>query len=172
MEVLDRDGRIQLPAGRGRALLALLVLHAGEVVSAERLIDELWGEDPPPTADTVVQGLVSRLRKLLDPRRATGEPSGVIETVGRGYRLAVAGGAVDATRFSQLLEEARLTTGQRRSTLLGEALQLWRGPALSDFAYDPFAQRAIAALEELRLAAFEDHIDADLGLGRHHDLIP
>src|SRR5439155_14116372 len=131
MAVLHGGRRVDLRAGLGRALLALLVLHAGTVVSAERLIDELWGENPPPTADTVVQGLVSRLRKLLDPRRARGEPSGVIETVGRGYRLAVAGDdAVDATRFSQLLEEARLTTGQRRSTVLGEALRLWRGPAL------------------------------------------
>ena len=171
MEVLDGGRRVDLPVGRGRALLALLVLYAGEVVAADRIIDELWGESSPPTANTVVQGLISKLRKLLEPRRAKGEPSGIIETVGRGYRLAVAPGAVDANRFKQLLDEARLTTGERRSTLLAEALGLWQGPPLSDFTYDPFAQRAIATLEELRLTAIEEHIDADLALGRHGELI-
>jgi DNA-binding SARP family transcriptional activator len=72
MEILDRGRRVQLPSGRGRSLLALLTLHAGEPVAAERLIDELWGADPPATAATVVQGLVSRLRKVLEPDRMMG----------------------------------------------------------------------------------------------------
>src|SRR5438094_2847093 len=171
MEVLDEGRRVGLPVGRGRALLALLVLYAGEVVAADRLIDELWGERSPPTANTVIQGLISKLRKLLEPRRAKGGPSGIIQTVGRGYRLAVPPGAVDANRFKRLLDEARRTTGEQRSTLLAEALGFWRGPPLSDFTYDPFAQRAIATLEELRLTAIEEHIDADLALGRHGELI-
>src|SRR5947199_1569016 len=75
-EVLDEGRRVGLPVGRGRALLALLVLYAGEVVAADRLIDELWGESSPPTASTVIQGLISKLRKLLDPLRAKGEPGG------------------------------------------------------------------------------------------------
>jgi DNA-binding SARP family transcriptional activator/tetratricopeptide (TPR) repeat protein len=170
MEVLDGGRRIDLPVGRGRSLLALLVLHAGEVVSADRLIDELWGENSPPTAGTVVQGLISKLRKLLEPGRLKGEPGGMIETVGRGYRLAVGPEEIDANRFKQLLDDARLTSGERRRTALAEALTLWRGPALSDFTYDPFAQRAIAALEELRLTAIEERIDADLALGRHGEL--
>jgi DNA-binding SARP family transcriptional activator/tetratricopeptide (TPR) repeat protein len=171
MEVLDGDRRVNLPAGRGRALLALLVLHAGTAVSAERLIDELWGESPPPTAGTVVQGLVSRLRKRLDPARRTGDTSGVLETAGPGYRLAVDPDAVDANRFTRLLNEARGAGGNARSAALAEALALWRGPALADFTYEPFAQRAIAALDELRLGAIEDRIDADLELGRHSRLV-
>jgi DNA-binding SARP family transcriptional activator len=171
MEVLDGDQRVDLPAGRGRALLALVVLHTGEVVSAERLIDELWGEYPPATASTVVQGLVSKLRRLLEPGRGKGEPAGILETVGPGYRLAVDPDAIDANRFKRLLDEARLATGEARSAKLAGALRLWRGPALADFTYEPFAQQAIAALEELRLAAIEDRIDADLALGQHIDLV-
>ena len=171
MEVLDGDRCVDLPAGRGRALLAVLVLHAGEVVSAERLIDELWGENPPPTASTIVQGLVSKLRKLLEPGRGKGEPGGIVQTVGPGYRLTVDPEAVDANRFKRLLDEARLATDVARSATLAGALRLWRGPALADFTYEPFAQRAIAALEELRLAAIEDRIDADLALGRHGELV-
>ena len=167
MEALDGDRRVDLPAGRARALLAVLMLHAGEVVSAERLIDDLWGERPPPTANTVVQGLVSKLRKLLEPGRGKGEPARILQTVGRGYRLAVDPNAVDANRFKRLLDEARLATGEARSAALAGALGLWGGPALVDFTYEPFAQRAIAALEELRLAAIEDRIDTDLSLGRH-----
>src|SRR5689334_17985584 len=102
MEVLDGTRRVALPAGRGRALLAVLVLHAGEAVTAERLIDELWGEHAPPTAGTVVQGLVSRLRKELEPGGSTGEPSTILQTVGAGYRLAVSPDAVDAERFTRL----------------------------------------------------------------------
>jgi len=79
-EVTDGDRVVDLPARRGRALLVLLVLHAGEVVSAERLIDELWGEAPPATAGTVVQGLVSKLRSLLEPGRRKGEPGSILET--------------------------------------------------------------------------------------------
>src|SRR5207247_6434838 len=131
------------PAGPGRPLLAVLALHAGEVGSTERLIDERWGEDPPPTASTVVQGHVSRLRKLLEPGRRKGGPAGVLSTVGSGYRLAVDADAVDANRFKRLLDEARLATGEARSARLADALRLWRGPALDDFAYEPFAQRPI-----------------------------
>src|SRR5207248_3186142 len=109
--------------------------------------------------------------KHLAPGRGRGEPAGIIETVGRGYRLAVAPAAVDANRFKGLLDQARRAAGTKRSITLAGALRLWRGPALADFTYEPFAQRAIAALEELRLAAIEDRIDADLALGRHTELV-
>src|SRR5436190_19260106 len=98
-EVLDGARRLELPGGRGRALLALLILHAGEPVAAERIVDELWGEDPPRTAVTVVQGLVSRLRRTLEPGRPKGEPPAVLQTLGAGYRLAIDPDAVDANRF-------------------------------------------------------------------------
>src|SRR5438067_12513194 len=156
MEVLDGPRRARLPAGRGRALLALLILHVGEAVPTDRLIDDLWGEQPPPTASTALQGLVSKLRRELGPA--------TIETVGNAYRLHAED--IDAERFKRLLERARAAEPEERAQLLHEAEALWRGPPLADFIYEPFAQRAIAELEELRLTALEDRIDADLALGR------
>ena len=107
MEVWDGARSLPLPAGRGRALLALLALHPGEVVAADRLIDELWGEHPPATANTVIQGLVSRLRKELEPGRPPGIPATILRTVGTGYLLAIEPDAVDAQRFQHLLVQAR-----------------------------------------------------------------
>lgn len=170
-EVLDGNRRVALPAGRGRALLALLLLHAGEAVTAERLIDELWGERPPPTAGTVVQGLVSRLRKALEPERRKGDPSTLLHTVGAGYRLAISPDALDADRFKRLVDEARSGAPEFRSAKLTDALGLWHGPALADFRYEPFAQQAITALEEARLTAIEDRVETDLALGRSGDLV-
>jgi DNA-binding SARP family transcriptional activator len=167
-EVLDRGRQIPLPRGRGRALLALLVLHSGEPVSVDRLIDELWGESPPHTARTVVHGLVSSLRDVLEPGRG----KTLLQTSESGYRFAIEPDAVDAHRFKRLLDEARGAPPKERADKLSAALGLWRGPALSDFAYEPFAQRAIPALEELRTQAIEDRIDADLASGRAADLVP
>jgi DNA-binding SARP family transcriptional activator/class 3 adenylate cyclase len=171
-EVLDGARRVQLPSGRGRALLALLALHAGEPVSADRLIDELWGEDPPPTARTVIHGLVSRLRRLLEPPGGTARPGALLQTLESGYRLAMEPDAIDAHRFKRLIDEARAAPADVRAAKLSAALALWRGPALADFTYEPFAQGAIAALEELRTQALEDRIEADLESGRAGDLVP
>ena len=170
-EVLDGARRVAVPTGRGRSLLALLVLHAGEAVAADRIIDALWGEDPPPTASTVLQGLVSRLRRALEPGRAKGGRSELLETVGGGYRLAIDPQSVDANRFKQMVDQARGAPTEARSAILACALGLWRGPALADFAYEPFAQRAIAALEELRVQAIEDRVEADLAIRRGGDLV-
>ena len=172
IEVLDGTRQVALPAGRGRALLALLVLHAGETVLAERLIDELWGERPPATASTVVQGLVSRLRKELEPARGKGEEAVVLQTVGNGYRLAVDRDSVDAHHFRHLVEAADGAMPRVRSALLAEALALWRGPALADFVYEPFAQRPISTLDEIHLLAVEDRIENDLELGKEQELVP
>jgi DNA-binding SARP family transcriptional activator len=170
-EVLDEGRRVSLPGGRGRALLALLVLHAGDPVSADRLIDELWGEGPPQTARTVVHGLVSRLRGVLEPGRGKARPGALIQTFGSSYRLAIEPDAVDAHRFKRLIDEARGAPAEVRAAKLSAALALWRGPALADFAYEPFAQRAITTLEELRTQAIEDRIEADLASGRAADLV-
>jgi DNA-binding SARP family transcriptional activator len=148
------------------------VLHAGQPVSADRLIDELWGESPPPTARTVVHGLVSRLRAVLEPGRGKARPGALLQTSGSGYRLAIEPDAVDAHRFKRLLDGARDAPAKLRAAKLSAALALWRGPALADFAYEPFAQRAITALEELRTQAIEDRIQADLESGRAADLVP
>jgi DNA-binding SARP family transcriptional activator/tetratricopeptide (TPR) repeat protein len=171
MEVLDGDRYVPLPRGRGRALLALLVLRAGEVVSTDRLIDWLWGETPPPTARTALQGFVSTLRKRMEPARSAGEAPAVLKTRPPGYVLAVDRGQVDAHRFRRLLEEAAGAPAPERAAKLRSALGLWRGPALADFAYEPFAQTEIAVLEDLRIAVIEERIDADLALGRHAELI-
>jgi DNA-binding SARP family transcriptional activator len=171
MEVRDGTRRLDVPGGRARALLAILALHAGDAVPSERLVDELWGEQPPPTAGTVVQLHVLKLRKLLEPdREDLGKPA-LLVTQGSGYRLAIGPGDVDAGRFKQLLDQAAGQPAELRSKLLADALKLWRGPALADFTYHPFAQSTIATLTELRLAALEARIEADLEMGREQGLI-
>ena len=172
MEVLDGLRRVDLPAGRARALLALFILRAGEAVAVDRIIDDLWGEHPPPTVHTIVQGFVSRLRKILEPGRDPREQPAILQTAGQGYRLAIDPEAVDAHRFTRLLEEARDVDHEARSSLLRGALALWHGPALADFTYEPFAQQPIAALEELRVVAIEERIDTDLALGLHGQVVP
>jgi DNA-binding SARP family transcriptional activator len=171
LEVLDGDRPLALPGGRGRALLTLLILHGGEVVSTERIIDELWGEDPPPTVDKALQGLVSNLRKRLEPTRAGGEAPTILRTVPPGYMIAVELSRVDAHWFRRLVADASGAPASERSARLRHALSLWRGPALADFTYEPFAQREITVLEELRMAAIEERIEADLELGLHRELV-
>jgi DNA-binding SARP family transcriptional activator/tetratricopeptide (TPR) repeat protein len=171
LEVVAEAAPVALPRGRGRALLALLILRAGEVVSTERLVDELWGQTPPPTATTALRGLVSTLRRRLEPVRQAGQAPAVLQTCAPGYVLAVEWGQIDANRFRHLVEVAAGAPPQQRAALLREALSLWRGPALAEFTYEPFAQTAITALSELRLAALEGRIEADLALGRHAELV-
>ena len=185
LEVRDGDRPVALGGEKQRALLAVLLLHADEVVSADRLIDELWGERAPPGAANTLHAHVSRLRKALDTNgvalpEANGEPTGassggVLLTRGHGYLLRVQPGELDLDRFQAFIEAGReaLTKGepQRAADTLRSGLALWRGPPLADFAYESFAQAPIAQLEELRLGAVEDRVEADLALGRHHQLV-
>ena len=161
LEVARGDGPLELPAGKPRALLAVLLLHRGEVVSVDRLVDDLWGEQPPPTAAKNVQGYVARLRRVLG--------DGALQTQAPGYALRVE--ELDAARFQALVEEARHEEPAAAAPRLAQALALWRGPPLADFAYVPFAQDEIRRLEELRLSALEDRIEADLALGRHEQMV-
>ena len=148
-----------------RALLSLLLLRRGEVVPGAQLIEALWGEQPPDTAQTALHGHVSALRKLLGADRIRTRPP--------GYLLQVWPGEVDLARFESLIAEARARDDPvERSARLLDALSLWRGEPLADLHGEAFAEREIARLEELRLAALEDRIDADLALGRHHELVP
>ena len=167
LEVVDAERPVALGGPKQRALLAILLLGRGEVVSSDRLIDQLWGERPPATAAKTLQGYVSHLRKALGDE--------VVLTRGGGYLLAAAPEQVDAERFEAIAADARraLAVGDASGArkLLGEALGLWRGEPLADLAYEPFAQREIARLEEARLAALEDRIEADLMLGQHRDLV-
>jgi predicted ATPase/DNA-binding SARP family transcriptional activator len=153
---------------KSRALLAVLLLEPNRVVSRDRLIDALWGEAPPDTARNTLQAHVSHLRKLL--------PDGALETAPSGYRLVVDPETVDVFGFIRLAEEgrSRLAAGDLAGSAatLRAALDLWRGAPLADFVGEPFAQPEIARLDELRLAALEDRIDADLELGRHGQLVP
>lgn len=160
----SRGGRaLQLPAGKPRALLAVLLLRSGQVVSVDTLVDELWGEEPPPTAVKNVQGYVARLRRALG--------NGVLVTQAPGYALRIDEQHLDSSRFQALLEEARHEEPPAAADRLREALALWRGPPLAEFTYESFAQEEIRRLEDLRLVALEDRIEADLALGHHEDVL-
>jgi DNA-binding SARP family transcriptional activator len=163
LEVRAGDGPLPLGGERQRAVLALLLLSANRVVGRERLIHDLWGEQPPETAVATLQAYVSRLRKLL--------PDGVLLTRPPGYLVVVEHGELDLLRFESLVAKARKAEAERAAQLLREALGLWRGPALAEFASEPFAQTEAARLEDLRLAALEERIEADLALGHHGEVI-
>jgi DNA-binding SARP family transcriptional activator len=164
------DGReLPLGAAKQRALLAALLLRAGEPVPVATLVGELWGEHPPATAVKAAQVYVSQLRKTL------GEQT--IETHPLGYLLRLDDDdSLDVRRFERLLDRGRrlLADGaaEEARSVLGEALALWRGPALADFRYDDFAGSEIRRLEELRLVALEQRLEADLALGRHGEAVP
>src|SRR6266540_3442637 len=166
------DGRI-LPLGspKQRSLLALLLVHANETVSRDRLIDELWGDAPPATVESGFHVYLSRLRRLLDS--VGGRGALVRET--HGYRLRVGPDQLDATRFESLVGEGNEALAAGRAELAAarfrEALALWRGPALADVESEPFATAARARLEEARVSALEQRLEADLGLARHRQLI-
>jgi DNA-binding SARP family transcriptional activator/tRNA A-37 threonylcarbamoyl transferase component Bud32 len=173
---VSHDGEpVELGGPKPRALLAVLLVNAGEVVTADRLIDELWGEAPPKSAGHLLHVYVSSLRKALAPLSARAGRQ-IIGSQPPGYVLELAPDELDARRFERLVAEGRreLAGGnaERAAELLGEALGLWRGPALADFTYEPFAQAEIARLEELRLVAREERIEAELALGRHTVVVP
>jgi len=178
---VDQEGR-ELPLGgrQQRALLALLLLRANEVVRVDEIIDELWPEAPPPSATRSVHALVSRLRRLLeggqaDARDGDEDDTGVLLARAHGYLLRVAPGELDLHRFQSLLDEGRdaLAAGQAdvAARTLREALAIWRGPPLAEFASNSFAMAEIARLNELRLSALEERIEADLAAGRSSELV-
>ncbi|MCO6011338.1 tetratricopeptide repeat protein [Actinoallomurus purpureus] len=173
LEVRASDGTpVSVGGPRVRSLLALLLLDAGRVVTAERLIDGLYGEEPPAGAANALQSQVSRLRRGLG---TADDLRDLVEFHPAGYRLAADPDDVDALRFERLTRDGRraLTAGDpaNAADLLREGLDLWRGPALADVAAAPFADAQATRLEELRLGAFEDHAEARLALGTHRDLV-
>jgi predicted ATPase/DNA-binding SARP family transcriptional activator len=158
------DGcRLDLRAAKPRSLLAILLLHANEPVSSDRLIDDLWAGRPPATATKTLQTYVSQLRKALSESKIVTGPS--------GYWLNVERDSVDVHRFERLLGEARGADPVVAEDTLRRALALWRGPALVDFAFEPWAHAEIARLAELRLDGLQDRIEADLALGRAAELV-
>jgi len=162
LEIEGPEGPISLGGRNQRAVLAVLLLRPGELVSMERLVRDLWGEEPPKTAVTSLQNAVSQLRKALGPD--------VLETRAPGYVLRVERDRIDSHRFERLVAEARGVPAPERVALLREALKLWRGPALAEFAFDSFALPEARRLEELHLAALEERLDAELELGRHAEV--
>ncbi|MEU6744412.1 BTAD domain-containing putative transcriptional regulator [Streptosporangium sandarakinum] len=165
-EVRNGDGAVvEVPGTRLRALLAVLALEPGRVVTRSRLVDWIWGRRPPADEVNALQALVSRLRRVL--------PDGVIEADSGGYRLAVAPDAVDVCRFERLAAQARAAGPAARADLLRSALALWRGTALEDVGLrdsDAF-DAAVTRLEELRVAALGDRVEADIRLGRGSELV-
>lgn len=175
LEVVGETGALRLGGPKRRAVLAVLLLDANRVVPIERLADDLYGDAAPATAVTQLQGHISQLRKLLDPDRAAGAPGSLLETREPGYLLRIAPEQIDLHRFERWTGDAlrSLAAGDTQAAAAGfrRALDSWRGPPLADLADEPFAQAAAARLEELRLAALEHRIDADLALGRHLELV-
>jgi predicted ATPase/DNA-binding SARP family transcriptional activator len=167
--VVDGDTRSLSSPGE-KAVLALLLLAAGRVLTRETLVDALWGDDLPANPANALQGRVSRLRHALE---GIGVPGTLVAAQGPGYVASVDREQVDAHRFARLVQQARASAGSPRaaSGLYTEALDLWRGPALADFSTEPWAAGEAARLEELRLAAIEERVDLDLNSGRHTDLV-
>jgi DNA-binding SARP family transcriptional activator/predicted negative regulator of RcsB-dependent stress response len=175
VEVWDGGRRLDVGGPKPRAVLAALLLHAGRMVSADRLIDELWGETPPATARNVLQCHVARLRRALHrPAEANGSTPVLLTRPG-GYLLRVEPGQLDLHRFREAADRGRraMAAGDagEAAEQLRRALALWRGPALADVASESLRRTAAPPLEEARLVALEERLDADLALGRHTELV-
>jgi class 3 adenylate cyclase/DNA-binding winged helix-turn-helix (wHTH) protein len=160
-----RDGQRSVPLGapKPRTLLGVLLLHTDEVVTTERLVEELWGERPPATAQKLVQGYVHALRKQLG--------SDTVETVGHGYRLRLAPHSLDLADFQRLIEEASRAPLEEAVELRSRALSLWRGPPLADVVLEGQARHEVGRLSELHLATQIERLEAEIELGRHARLI-
>ena len=163
LEVIAEGRPVALGGAKQRALLAVLLLHSNEVVSRDRLIDELWGASPPDTARAALQVYVSQLRKALGRDLILTQPP--------GYLVRVSDGELDLHRFEQLVAAARAEEPVQAARLLREGLALWRGAPLAELG-DSFAPAERARLEEQRLAALEQRVEADLALGRHAEVVP
>src|SRR3954471_10093379 len=161
VELVREDEPQPLPA-KPRALLTLLLLHRNHVVALDRIVDDVWEGDPPETATKAAQIYVSQLRKVVGDR---------LESRAPGYRLRVEPGEVDADRFEELLAEGDAAAPEEALRLLDEALGLWRGAAVAEFASTAFARDEAARLEERRLDAMERRIEAQLALGRNAQAI-
>src|SRR6476619_4267141 len=170
LEVVEDGEPVALGTLKERLVLAVLLLHANEFVSRERLIDDLWGEAPPPTARKAVNVYVSKLRQTL--RRGGTDP---IATASGGYRLHVDPERLDASRMEVLVANSRqcVSKGELENAAEGfeEALSLWRGPTLAGLQLESRGRDEVAWLDELRLAALTDLIDCDIALARHEQVL-
>ena len=163
LEIRNGEQTVRLGAAKQRALLGVLLLHANETVSTSRLVDELWGERPPATAEKLVQGYVHALRKQLG--------NGILETQAPGYRLSVEPRSLDLLEFERLAEEARTAPVADSIELRRRALALWRGPPLADVALEGPERHSLGRLSEQRLTTQIERIDAEVQLGRHAQVV-
>lgn len=174
LEVFDRGRPLPLGGPKQRALLAILLTQASQVVATDRLIDLIWPDEPPATANHSLQVYVSQLRKVLEPEHRAGAPYSVLISRSPGYLVSIRTEDLDLGRFQRLIDEGKQSMSEGSYDVAGakfrDALGLWRGPALADFGAQAFALSEISKLTEMRLCAVEDRIEADLALGRHADL--
>lgn len=174
-EVTDGGTVVELHRAKLRTLLAMLVVHPNQVVSADRLAEALWDDSPPATAANTLQSYVSHLRQALTVASGAPGEGALIETRAPGYRLTVDPERIDAHRFEALVAEGRHALAapdlQRAAVVFAEALSLWRGPALVDFADERFASGQATRLDELRLAALEEQAEVELALGHHAERV-
>jgi DNA-binding SARP family transcriptional activator len=160
-----QDGRaLALGGPRRRAILALLLLRANELVPFDVIVDEVWGDEAPATSQAALQNQASALRRLLGVDR--------LITEGAAYRLRVERGELDLHAFDELVAKAREAEPDARGSLLAEALSIWRGLPLVEFPAEPFAQDEVVRLEELRLSVVEEQVEAELAVGRAEELVP
>jgi DNA-binding SARP family transcriptional activator len=163
LEAVAEGRRLLLGGVKQRAVLAMLLLDPGRIVSTDRLLDGLWAGSPPPTATASLQNFVSQLRRALG--------QAVIETCAPGYVIRIAADQLDLARVRRSVDEARASDPLRRASLLREALATWRGDALEEFADEPFAQAEFARLKEFRLALTEEWAEAELAVGGQAELV-
>jgi len=164
LEVLsDAESPVNVGSSKQRSLLGALLLHPNETVSTSSLVDAIWGERPPATAEKLVQGYVHALRKQIG--------DGVLQTSAPGYRLRVDRRSLDLAEFERLRDEARAASLPQAVVLRGQALALWRGPALADVVIEGSGGHAVARLDELHLSTQIEQIDAELALGRHAKVV-
>ncbi|HKB40808.1 MAG TPA: AfsR/SARP family transcriptional regulator, partial [Gemmataceae bacterium] len=175
LQVRRGTDSVELGGAKQRTVLAVLLIHANEVVSSDRLIDAIWADDAPADASHTLQVYVSGLRKALEPDHAPSESWRLVVTKSPGYAIELDPDRFDRSRFQRLAGEGRraLTASHhaRAADALGAALALWRGEALADFAYQDFAAPEAARLNEQRLGVLEDRIDADLASGPNGALV-
>ncbi len=166
---------LDLGSPKQRAVLALLLVNANQPMTADQMIDALWGESPPASATATLQAYISNLRKVLEPDRVRRGPASILQKNGAGYQISVEDDRLDSLQFERLVAEAeRLTDSDPRGALalVSEALDLWRGPALADFRYEDFARVESMRLDEMRHAAVEMRVGAELALGETLRAIP
>jgi class 3 adenylate cyclase/DNA-binding SARP family transcriptional activator len=163
LEARSSGEPVSLGGPKQRALLAMLLLEAGRVVSLDRLVEALWSGAPPPTAVATLQNFVAQLRKALGPE--------VIETRPPGYLIRLVSEQLDLARVRSLIDAARASEPMRRAALLDDALAFWRGEPLAEFRYETFAQEEIARLEEFHLTLAEERAEAKLAIGAHAEMV-